>query len=511
MGEPEPGEPDGGSGPDVEPPDEPVDEDADGYASLASGGPDCDDTDPTISPDADDVLGDGIDRDCDGLDGVDRDGDRHASIASGGSDCDDGDAMVHPGAPGFTSEVVRQAVGTAEVALTLAPDGWPWIAHASDGHVALATGGPGGWNLDVLSEETSCGGLDASVSADGEPLVSYQCDGHAVVLARPGRGGWSETRPAYDGNGNGTLLLGDDRDHPTIVFASDWDFGDEGCEYACGGTTDSAHAILAARPEDGEWVTRPLITMLGGDAPLRPWGLAQDADEVVHVAVGAPGQILLLSGTPSQRAEWASREAFAREALGAELALGPEGAVRIAATLDDGSLQLASLACGDVRARVLGEAVGKPRVERGPDGTLHVAWIAEGAGLTTLALRGAASAPLVVDVRATGAFDMVIGPDGLARFAYLTGDTLRYATGPGQPLDSDCDGVAAMDADGDGHTAQADGGLDCDDADPGVGPLEEDAPGDGRDTDCDGADGVDRDGDSVLSASDCDDADPGAR
>jgi hypothetical protein len=42
----------------------------------------------------DDVLPDGIDQNCDGVDGVDADGDGHASIESGGDDCDDADAAV---------------------------------------------------------------------------------------------------------------------------------------------------------------------------------------------------------------------------------------------------------------------------------------------------------------------------------------------------------------------------------------------------------------------------------
>lgn len=42
----------------------------------------------------DEVLPDGVDQNCDGVDGVDADGDGHASKASGGDDCDDADAAV---------------------------------------------------------------------------------------------------------------------------------------------------------------------------------------------------------------------------------------------------------------------------------------------------------------------------------------------------------------------------------------------------------------------------------
>ncbi len=93
------------------------DVDRDGYAA----GPDCDDTDPTISPDADELCGDGIDNDCDDevdeADAIDAalyyedlDGDGYGTnldsqtactppegFAAALGDCDDEAAEVHPG------------------------------------------------------------------------------------------------------------------------------------------------------------------------------------------------------------------------------------------------------------------------------------------------------------------------------------------------------------------------------------------------------------------------------
>jgi len=76
-----------------------VDQDGDGFASLESGGNDCDETDFWSNPEASDAVGDGIDQNCDGVDGVDKDGDGFASQDSLGTDCDDEDPTNHPGAP----------------------------------------------------------------------------------------------------------------------------------------------------------------------------------------------------------------------------------------------------------------------------------------------------------------------------------------------------------------------------------------------------------------------------
>ena len=45
-----------------------MDGDGDGFDSLATGGTDCDDTDPSAFPGAPEVAGDGVDQDCDGVD-----------------------------------------------------------------------------------------------------------------------------------------------------------------------------------------------------------------------------------------------------------------------------------------------------------------------------------------------------------------------------------------------------------------------------------------------------------
>ena len=88
-----------------------ADADKDGYADEVCGGTDCDDTDPAINPESEEICTDGIDNDCDGLvDGddddcpcIDMDGDGYGDPASSECvfpqwDCDDTDPYANPGA-----------------------------------------------------------------------------------------------------------------------------------------------------------------------------------------------------------------------------------------------------------------------------------------------------------------------------------------------------------------------------------------------------------------------------
>ena len=82
------------TGPEPEPEPDP---DGDGFLDGVDCGPD----DGSIHPGADDPYGDGIDSDCDGVDGVDADGDGYPSnvpTSEANYDCDDDAPDVHPGA-----------------------------------------------------------------------------------------------------------------------------------------------------------------------------------------------------------------------------------------------------------------------------------------------------------------------------------------------------------------------------------------------------------------------------
>ena len=72
-------------------------EDLDGDGFSADEG-DCDEEDATVNPDAVDDSTDTFDQNCDGIDGPDVDEDGFADAATGGDDCDDTNPDIRPGA-----------------------------------------------------------------------------------------------------------------------------------------------------------------------------------------------------------------------------------------------------------------------------------------------------------------------------------------------------------------------------------------------------------------------------
>jgi hypothetical protein len=85
----------------------PVDGDEDGYTEEQG---DCDDTDASIYPGAEEICGDGIDQDCDGTDQLcpeNIDDDRDGYTENQG-DCDDTDARIYPGAEEICGDGIDQ-------------------------------------------------------------------------------------------------------------------------------------------------------------------------------------------------------------------------------------------------------------------------------------------------------------------------------------------------------------------------------------------------------------------
>ncbi|MBN2493341.1 MAG: thrombospondin type 3 repeat-containing protein [Deltaproteobacteria bacterium] len=157
-----------------------TDADGDGYISeYDCGGPDCDDTDPAVHPGAQEICGDGVDQDCDGIDpacacDTDADGDGYVTVeCEGGTDCDDGDAEIHPGAEDFCEDGVDQDCDGVDPACVCDTD--------ADGDGYISDECEGGTDCDDSDPTINPGAYD--YCGDG---IDQNCDGFEPACRRGG-------------------------------------------------------------------------------------------------------------------------------------------------------------------------------------------------------------------------------------------------------------------------------------------------------------------------------------
>jgi hypothetical protein len=225
--------------------------DCDGY-TAADG--DCDDSDPSIHPGAEEVPYDGIDQDCDGADLTDVDGDGFEGSEVGGDDCDDTRADVNPDAmelpcndvdedcdttmvqDGMTASFAASGMEPSSVRLDWDPVGGRVLAFfgaEDDGSCSADTlryrAFDEGLNLLVDQDITPAEGLGTGatvapvVASDGQPrLVAYSsCDGSLLLLepVSGDDGDWRASTMADAGLGSVTAVSACSPDGDALLVA----------------------------------------------------------------------------------------------------------------------------------------------------------------------------------------------------------------------------------------------------------------------------------------------------
>ena len=199
-----------------------ADERPQGYLmSSESIGWDCDDTDPAVHPEAEEICDDGIDNDCDGSDQsptthyLDRDGDGYGTAeetttscgdapegyVGTGDDCDDGDLEVHPAAEDVVCNGTDEDCDGTDATRTWHADA-DGDSYPSRKDTTEACEQPEGY---LAGGRMDCDDANAAVNPSADEIcgngVDDDCDGDEDVGTAwwpDGDGdGWTTANPSY--------------------------------------------------------------------------------------------------------------------------------------------------------------------------------------------------------------------------------------------------------------------------------------------------------------------------
>ncbi len=502
----------------------------DGYVAVVG---DCDDTDPAVNPEAEEVC-DGIDNDCDrNVDEslgspyyVDADGDGYGDsrqsnlfcdgapegYSESGDDCDDTDPLIHPGALEVCDGVDNDCSGVADDGI-----GYEWyVDQDGDGYgdptgAITACDQPEGY----VADSSDCDDTDASI----HPGAPEPCDGLDNDCDGEVDGGTEQTwyRDA-DGDGYGTdtdTVFGCDAPEGYVSEAGDCDDGDsavnpgveeacDGLDNDCDGEVDEGLERLTYYPDlDGDGVGAEEGAVEACSRPenyVTTGGDCDDSDAAVH-----PGADELCNGIDDDcngtvDDGWVSSTWYAD--------LDGDGWGNPDDTLTGCEQPADHVArdgdCDDTDAQIHPDAEEVcDGADNDCDGEVDEGFVwyldedLDGYGLADASIN-ACEPPPSYAAQAGDCDDR--DPSVHPGAAEVCGDG----------IDQDCDGLEDdsatdtwyRDADGDGFgstdpqdtTCGEQSGFtssrgDCDDTDPSVHPGADDPTGDGIDSDCGGADG----------------------
>lgn len=525
-----------------------LDDDGDGFVAQVSGGLDCDDDNADIHPNAPEVLGDGVDNDCDGwvddvvVPRIADDGWRYDLTEVLGSSAgtlfdfedteEDAEVGDHYASLGMSLSASGAERSKADV-WGASPSGALGVritADASANDLILSFGAPvDAVALRILDAEADLR-MDA-VYGDDLVVEGYHFDAtgpdvpggvfQAFTFASPidhfriasaTANGWGvddvEVVFAAGSDRDGDGLSADDGDcddFDATVFPGGEEILGDGMDNDCDGTVDGGVADVYL--SEGAFVDD--ISLLGVRIDFETPDLGslvtdQYADLGVHFSGGLTAQSTAgLSPARDTQAAVTTEDVVVlnfeehQPALAMWL-IDTDGEVRIKGRRD--GLELYDVTLPAEIDGFVGVFFPYPVdtviLQHGLSGD---EWGLDDITFSALGLD---------DADGDGFTERDGDCDDGAAIAHPGADEVWY-----DGIDGDCAGDDDYDADGDGHGITGGGGADCDDLDETTHPGAEDAWYDGVDADCRGDDDYDADGDGHSSAlfggSDCDDDEGG--